>query len=290
MADITAIVLTKNESKNIGPCLESIKGFAKRIVVIDSGSTDDTVELAKLNGAEVFYNEFKYYAQQFNWGIQNTQIKTKWILRLDADERFTTELIEEAEIQMKNNLETNVNGITMEAWLYFLGKRLKYGASKKRKLMIFKNGLGMIEDRKRDAHTVLSYGDSIVLKERFLHYDFKDITNYINKYNWYATREMHDYLDYRNGNIEDIKTEQKIKNTRKKKFGLYYKTPKFLRAWLWFNYNYFFKLGFLDGKEGFLYHYFECYWYRFLVDTKIYEQDKNKYELEEMRALDSLEE
>ncbi|WP_027954856.1 glycosyltransferase family 2 protein [Halobacillus kuroshimensis] len=285
MADLTAIILTKNESKNIEACLDSIKGFAHRIVVVDSGSTDNTVELAKSKGAEVFTNEFQYYAQQFNWGINNTNIESKWILRLDADERFTPELCKVCERIMVKHAEDNVNGITMEAWLYFLGKRLKYGASKKRKLMIFKRGIGRIEDRKRDAHTVLDKGESISVNERFLHYDFKDIKSFINKYNWYATREMHDYLAFKNGSTENIKSDKKIENTRKKKFGIYYKAPRFLRAKLWFIYNYYLRLGFLDGREGYIYHYFECYWYRFLVDTKIYENETMDTEVENLKAL-----
>lgn len=285
MADITAIILTKNESQNIGACLDSIKDFASRIVVIDSGSTDSTVELAKSLGADVYYNEFEYYAKQFNWGIDNTNITTKWVLRLDADERFTPALCKEAKLLMEKHAEDDVNGITMEAWLYFLGKRLNYGVSKKRKLMIFKRGIGRIEDRKRDAHTILSKGSSASLKERFLHHDFKDINSFISKYNWYATREMQDYIAYKQGNSGEIQTDKKIQSTRKKKFGLYYKAPMFIRAWLWFIYNYFFRLGFLDGKEGFIFHYFECYWYRYLVDAKIFEQEKTGAEFEKLKSL-----
>ena len=67
MIDVTAIIMTKNEEKNIVDCLKSMAGFAKRCVVIDCGSTDKTVELAKENGADVFFHEFEYYAKQFNW-------------------------------------------------------------------------------------------------------------------------------------------------------------------------------------------------------------------------------
>ncbi|MCX7883737.1 MAG: glycosyltransferase family 2 protein [Caloramator sp.] len=275
MADLTAIILTKNESKNIVACIESIKDFAKRIVVVDSGSTDDTVELAKKYGADVYFNEFEYYAKQFNWAIDNTNINTNWILRLDADERFTPELCSEAEKLMQEHDKDDVNGLTIEAWLFFLGKKLKYGLKKKKKLMIFKTGIGRIEDRKRDAHTVISFGKTLSLKEKFIHYDFKDVNNFISKYNFYATKEMQDYIDYKyNGKVQYIKTDKNIQKKRKMKFGLYYKAPMFIRAKLWFIYNYYFRLGFLDGKEGYIYHYLECYWYRYLVDTKIYEYEK----------------
>jgi len=275
MADVTAIILTKNESKNIVACIESIKDFAKRIVVVDSGSTDDTVELAKGLGADVYYHPFEYYAKQFNWAIDNTSITTKWILRLDADERFTPELCKEASYHMEKHTDDDVNGLTLEAWLYFMGKKIKHGIRKKRKLMIFKTGTGRIEDRRRDAHTILFQGRSILLKERFIHYDFKDLHDYINKYNYYATKEMEDYIEYISiKKSQDINTDKSIQKQRKKKFGIYYKAPRFLRAKLWFIYNYYFRLGFLDGREGYLYHYFECYWYRLLVDAKIHEYEK----------------
>ena len=73
---------------------------------------------------------------------------------------------------------------------------------------------------------------------------------------------------------------------RKKKFGLYYRAPRFIRCWLWFIYNYIFRLGFLDGKEGFIYLYFECMWYRMLVDAKIYEQEKTNAPMDALKALD----
>lgn len=273
MVDLTAIILTKNESKNIVDCLNSIKDFAKRAVVVDSGSTDNTVELAKNLGADVYTHPFENYARQFNWGLDNTNINTKWVLRLDADERFTPELCEELEAKIKLHDNDDVNGFTMEAWLYFMGKCLKHGGPKKRKLMVFKYGIGRIEDRKMDEHTILSEGRALPLKERFLHYDFKDLNCFIAKYNWYATREMQDYFDFINGdNNENVFADKKIQNIRNKKFGIYYKVPAFFRAKLIFILNYYFKLGFLDGKEGYMYHFLHTYWYRYLVDAKIYEQ------------------
>jgi len=275
MSDLTAIILTKNEEKNIKKCIESIKEFAKRILVIDSGSQDNTILIAKELGAEVYENKYIYYAQQFNWAIDNTNIQTKWTLRLDADERFTPELCKKAEIAIKENHDTDINGITLEAWLYFLNKKIKYGVRKKRKLMIFKTGIGRIEDRKRDAHTLINEGKSISLEERFIHYDFKDLSSFIDKYNFYSSKEVEDYIDFKTGKAVLIKNnDKKISNQRNKKFGLYYRFPKFMRARLWFIYNYYFRMGFLDGKAGYLFHYYECYWYRHLVDSKILEYER----------------
>ena len=171
----------------------------------------------------------------------------------------------------------------MEAWLYFMGRKIKHGCHNKRKLMLFKTGKGRIEDRKMDEHTVLSEGTSVYAKNRFIHYDFKDMTHWVNKMNWYATREMQDYYEFKNGQSYKLADEKDsaISGTRKKKFGLYYKFPMFIRCWLLFVYYYIFRLGFLDGKEGFVYHYMYHRWYRTLVDSKILEQSITNKEFEE---------
>ena len=280
MVDLTAIILTKNESKNIVECINSIKNLVKRIVVVDSGSDDNTVELAKEFGADVYVHPFENYARQFNWALDNTNISTKWVLRIDADERFTPELCKEVEKMIEVHNSDDVNGFTIEAWLYFMGKRLKYGGGRKRKLMIFKYGIGRIEDRKMDEHTILSEGISIALKERFIHYDFKDLTTYVKKLNWYATREMQDYFA---GLFPDQSFEasnEKISKIRNKKTK-YYKAPMFLRCWIFFLYAYLLKGNFLNGKEGFIYSFLYHFYYRMLVDMKIYEQMKTNTPFEE---------
>lgn len=286
MIDATAIIMTKNEEKNIVDCLKSMQGFAKRCVVIDCGSTDKTVELAKQLGADVYYHDFEYYAKQFNWGIDNCNIDTEWIIRLDADERFPDELNKEIEKLIADNANKPMNGITIEADLYFLNRCMKHGLRNKRKMMLFKKAYGRIEDRRRDAHSFIREGFSGSTKQRFIHYDFKNIDNYIKKYNWYATREMQDYIDYTHGVFSSINTDTTILAQRKKKYGLYYKAPKFFRCWAWFIYNYIFRGGFLDGKEGLVFCFLECYWYRFLVDSKIYEYEKCGGTMEQLKALD----
>lgn len=274
MADITAIILTKNEELNILECIDSIKDFASRIVVIDSGSTDKTVEIAKEHGAEVFLHPFENYARQFNWGIDNTNIATKWLLRLDADERFTPELCKELEREMSAHSDDEITGFTLEAWLFFMNKKLKYGGSRKKKIMVFKTGFGRIEDRKMDEHTILSSGRALPIKEKFLHYDFKDLTTYVKKLNWYATREMQDYFENKfndekfNGNNSEINSIRRNKSK-------YYKAPMFLRCWLYYFYCLIFKGNFLNGREGMIYSFLYHFYYRWLVDAKIYEQKKN---------------
>lgn len=284
-SDLTVIILTMNEEKNIVNCIESVKNLAERIVVVDSGSTDNTVALAKQHGATVYHHEFENYARQFNWGLDRTDITTKWVLRLDADEVITPELANEMAEEMKKHTNDDVNGMQLKLKQAFLGRWLKYGGTYPFvKLMLFKHGIGRIEDRKMDEHTIITRGTTIMLENDALHYDFRDITYYIHKHNWYAIREAQDYIAKNMDNSVDALEEGNMKKHRGQKV-MYYKLPKFFRAFAIFCYRYFFQLGFLDGKEGFIFHVLEDFWYRFLVDTKIYEYEKTGYIQDKTGAL-----
>ena len=159
MADITAIILTKDEQSNIERCLRSIEKFAVRRIVVDSGSTDNTVALARSLGAEVYVHPFENYARQFNWAIDSCNISTAWTLRLDADECFPEALCAELEKLLARHASDDVNGITMEANFFFLGRHIRHGGPKKRKTMIFRTGFGRIEDRRMDEHTLVDGED-----------------------------------------------------------------------------------------------------------------------------------
>lgn len=274
MSDVTVIILTMDESKNIEDCIRSIDKFVSRIVVIDSGSSDNTVEIAKRLGADVYFHEFKSHSAQFNWGLDNINITTKWVLKLDADERLTKELCEEAERAINEHNNDDVNGMFMRLRVFFLGKWMKHGSAYPfRKLMLFKFGIGRLEDKNMDEQMLLSYGESIELHNDGLHFDFKNLNYWINKHNWYASREAQDYFETKIGaNIEQLSDGQ-IKNIRKQK-AKYYKLPMFIRPFLLFIYRYILKLGFLDGREGLIFHFLQSFWYRFLVDAKIYEHQK----------------
>ena len=279
MADVTAIILTKDEERNIERCLKSVEGFATRRVVVDSGSMDRTVELAAACGAEVLVHPFENYATQFNWGVEAADVHTTWVLRLDADECFPEELCRRLEGLLAEHAADDVNGFLMESNFYFLGRLIRHGGPKKRKIMIYRAGRGAIENRRMDEHTVVDGGRVIDVGMRFDHYDFKDLDSWIAKLNWYATREMQDYIEYEEGlnarQSGDWVGDRRLNATRRKKFGFYYHLPMFWRCWMLSVYNYIFRLGFLDGREGLVYNYLFHRWYRTLVDAKIFEYHKD---------------
>lgn len=281
MADLTVLILTRNEEKNIARCIREVQSIAKRIVVVDSGSTDRTIEIAEMMGAEVLSHPWKNYATQYNWGIQNASIQTKWIFRLDADEFLTQETRDEIEILCKENENTDINGLVVRFTVSFLGRELKHGGIYPfRKLLIYKADKGFMEERNMDEHIVLSEGRSIELKHDCIHQDFKDLTAWIDKHNKYSSREVLDYFESskKESSNDYHKLDKKARFKRYVKFGIYYKLPLGMRAFMYYCYRYYFKLGFLDGKEGKIFSFLQAYWYRFLVDAKIYEAQLNNKE------------
>lgn len=275
MADLTTIILTFNEEKNIKECIQSVQHIAKRIVVVDSFSTDKTVEIARKMGAEVFCHAFTNQAQQFMYATNIAKINTKWILRLDADERLTKQSAAEIQEICNNNQKTDINGIVVRFMVSFMGKELKHGGIYPfRKLIVYKNGKGKMEERNMDEHIVLLEGKTVELKNDSIHQDYKDLTAWIDKHNKYSSREVLDYFNSTNVNRDNQRLNSKAKFKRFIKFNIYYKLPIGTRAHIYYLYRYYIKLGFLDGREGKIFAFLQAYWYRYLVDAKIYEKKK----------------
>lgn len=270
-ADITAIILTRNEEINIKPCIDSIKNIVKRIVVIDSFSEDKTVEIAQSLGAEILQHKFETHARQYKFAVNASDIKTRWILRIDADERLTRESANELEKLCNDNEKTDVTGIVVRFKKNFLGKDLYHGGVYPwRKLICYKTGKGDIEDRAMDEHIVVFEGKTIELKNDSLHYDFKSLEAWTAKHNWYSSKEAADY----NREIIEKGTEEQQNIKTWFKMHVYYRLPIGTRAHMYYFYRYYIKLGFLDGREGKIYAFLQAYWYRYLVDAKIYETEK----------------
>ena len=190
---IAVIILTFNEEKHIERCIENVRQIASEIYVVDSYSTDRTVELAQSSGAVVYKNKWENYSRQFTWALDNLPIKSEWILRLDADEYLTSELIKEITSEI-DIVSDNVNGFTAQRLVIFLGKYIKHGILPLIMLRLFRRGYGLIEDRQMDEHIVLTSGEVHALKHPFYDDNLNGITWWTNKHNGYATREAIDLL------------------------------------------------------------------------------------------------
>lgn len=273
MNDITTIILTKNEEKNIRNCIESVASISSKIILVDSYSTDNTVKIAEeYPNVEVFFNKFINYGNQFKYALDNIEINTTWVFRLDADEQLTPKSRKELSDLCDIHKNTDINGIIFPLEVTFLGKKLKHGGVYPfKKLCIFKYGHAYMEDRYMDEQLVLIDGKIVEMKEVSLHHDYKDLSFWIEKHNWYATRAAKDYLIRKDEGDAHTNLDLPAKVRRIIKYKIYYKLPSGIRTTLFFIYRYIFRLGFLDGKAGFYYNFFQAYWYRVLVDAKIYE-------------------
>jgi len=255
-SSITAIILTWNEEANLGRCLESVIGLAGEMIVVDSHSTDGTAEIAEKYGAKIVEHDFKNQADQFNWALDNLDIKGDWVLKLDADEYLTPELAEE--IASVISSAPVANGYYMKRRVYFMGRWMKHGGYYPAWfLRLWKTGKARMEEKEMDEHAVLMEGKAGYLKNDFADDNRKGLTDWVNKHNKYASREAKDFVSgfYASGG----------------KKSLYYRLPPYLRSFLYFCYRYFIRLGFLDGVPGLAFHFLQGFWYRFLIDSKIYE-------------------
>lgn len=283
MSDLTIIILTKNEEQNLKKCIASFAGAAKRVVVVDSFSTDGTTELAKALGADVYEHPFISHAEQFNWALENTDIKTEWVAKIDADEEFTSALAEEIEKKL-DNLPSNINGVILRRRVYFMGRWLKHGGKYPELLLrIFRTGHGMSEMKMMDEHLIVTDGDTVTFANDFCDKNNKSLEWWINKHNWYSNKEVLDRQLRQKELLPAASFRVRLKRFVKN-YG-YYSLPKFFRARLYFIYRYYIRLGFLDGREGRIYTFLQAYWYRFLVDAKMYECEKTGTEIPEQRDL-----
>lgn len=278
--DLSVIILTYNEELHIKRCLDNITQIAKVVYIIDSYSTDNTVMIAKsYTNVVVLQNKWENnYAKQFNWAIQNAQIETEWVLRLDADEYFLPELLEETCNKLPF-IDSNISGIIIKRRHIFMGRWMKLGTYPVKMLRIWRNGMALCEQRLMDEHMQLLGGEQIEFENDFCDHNLNNLTWFVIKHANYAVREAADLLDieydlYGSGASDRDKkmnAQAKLKRARKH---AYVKKPLFWRSFMYFIYRYIFKGAFLEGKEGFLWTFIQGWWYRTLADAKVYEIKK----------------
>ncbi len=278
MKNISVIILTFNEEIHLERCLTNISKISNSLFIIDSFSTDKTIEIAKKFNTKIFQNKFINQAQQLQWAINNCDIQTEWIIRIDADEYFTLELINEVKERL-TGLNSNINGVILKRRHYFLDRWIRHGDRYPLYILrIWRNGKATVEQKWMDEHIILLEGESIIFKNDFIDHNLNNLSWFIDKHNKYATREAIELLINEsrrepNGLFTDLKKSISNSSYRNRFFKSFFYKNKLLliRSCIYFFYRYFFLLGFLDGKEGLIYHFLQGFWYRFLVDSKIVE-------------------
>ena len=284
MLDIAVIILTKNEKLHIKRCLDKLAPLEpKQVFIVDCFSSDGTQELVKSFSAAHSALTTNHYAlttsnyalttnhyliehewpgnqaAQFQWALDNLPIEAKWILRLDADEYLTDELI--AEIKEKlPQMEDGVDGVVLKrrhvvGWLD--NRWIKRGMYPTRILRLFRRGHGRSDMKIMDEHIVVD-GKVVEFDNDFVDHSLISFEEWKLKHRGYAKREAQSYL-----------SGERSTGEKAAKKAAYYRLPPYFRAFAYFCIRYFLKLGFLDGVAGFRWHFYQALWYRCLVDREI---------------------
>ncbi|MBN8681334.1 MAG: glycosyltransferase family 2 protein [Chitinophagales bacterium] len=273
MNPVTVVILTFNESVNIRQAIGNTVSWAQAVFVLDSGSQDDTVEIAKSMGAQVFHRAFDNYAAQRNHAIKELPFATEWMLFLDADEYLTEAL--KAEISDLLAGQPEHQGYYLKRRFYFMGKWIRYGGYYPTWLLrLFRRDAAYCE-REINEHIRVK-GTTGKLLNDFADNNQKDFTDWLNKHNKYATFEA-EQLALPSQNLGKLTGSQAERKQWIRERIWSTLLPPLIRPFFYFIYRYFIRLGFLDGKTGFIFHFMHALAYQFIIDVKYIEiKLKNK--------------
>lgn len=266
---IAVVILTFNEEKNIDDCLDSIGDWAAEVFVVDSYSTDGTIDRLLARDDPRLYvvqNPFNTHSEQWNWALVNLPITTEWTLKLDADERVTVEFKEEASRKLRDAPLT-LEGLWFRRREAFLGRRLGPVGTLRYDLRLWRSGRARFDNSALNEHAVVK-GDTDRLRAAIDHVDNKSITEWLDKHNRYASIMA---TNYASGSYKsEIGASMFGNSDQRGKFleNIYRKLP--FRYLFYFFYLYFGRLGIFDGRIGL--HYCCLYaFYKYLIDLKMLE-------------------
>jgi glycosyltransferase involved in cell wall biosynthesis len=264
-------ILTKNDESQIAPCLESAKGLDADFLVVDSGSTDKTVEIARGLGAEVAFYEFVTEARSRNWILKTWGPRYEWVVFIDSDERLTPELRDE--IAALPSPYSGPKGYSMRRLMFFLGKELRYGGHQDVWVLhVLHPPAARVVEQTRTLEYVRVDGPVGKLCHPLIHENRKGLSDWTLKHNFYAQREAEDRVERR-------RRKEPVTEGRLKAFihdRILTAIPPFFLPVLFFVYRYVFRLGFLDGRVGLIYYLLHDLWYPFLVAAKVDEIKKKQ--------------
>lgn len=274
---VTAVVLTFNEEKHLERCLRSLGDLCVRVVVVDSFSTDATVQIATRWGATVYQREWpNNHADQLNFAIEIAQSQTPWMLRLDADEYLTPALLNELKKVLPQAAQ-DVGGFVLPRLVYFKDKPIRHGGFYPQWLLrVWRTKKGSCEVRNMDEHMVLTEGRVESLKSDLIDRNTNDIFWWTQKHNAYARREAADLVNLRHHlSLSDVRLQgSPVSHASSKRWikeKIYARLPIVLRALAYFIYRFFFRLAFLDHPRVWVFHFLQAAWYRTLVDVNVME-------------------
>jgi len=276
VARVAAVVLTYNEERNLPDCLASLSGWVGEIFVVDSGSTDGTLAIAREAGATVLQHPFEHYGAQRNWAIDNIPTTAPWTLHIDADERVTPELSESITAALAGDEQSLVrtDGFLVSRRTMFMGRWIRHGGHYPAwHLRLTRTGAGRCEDRLYDQHFYVS-GAVQKLQGDLIDTLTPDLATFTARHLRWAALEAaeHDAPPDAVGRIRGRLASDNAIERRRWLRDWYARLPLFVRPAAYFVYRYIVRLGFLDGRAGLVFHVLQGFWFRFLVDALILER------------------
>lgn len=272
---ICAIILTMNEQEHLPRCIASLQDIVDKVFVADCFSTDDTIRIAQEYGARVVQRAWVNYASQFNWALTQLDGDTDWVLRIDADEYLTPELVGEIRARLPG-VGPEVDGIFFDRRMTFQRRLIRHGGVFPiRVLRLFRFGRGQCENRWMDEHIKVA-GPSLDFNGDLIDDNLNSLTWWTDKHNKYASREAVDLLnlEYRfmpHDSVASLRGGSQAGVKRWLKEVVYARLPGGFRAFAYFFFRYVIRLGFMDGQAGTAFHFLQGFWYRYLVDAKVAE-------------------
>jgi glycosyltransferase involved in cell wall biosynthesis len=266
---LSVVILTYNEEVNLNDCLASLKDLDAPIVVVDSGSVDGTVQIARQHNADVLVHPFDRHALQWKWALANMPNPTEWILGLDADQRLTSRLREE--IRQFIATDTDAVGAYMPRRQVFRGRWIRHGGYYPKYLLkLFRRDAVEIDENDLVDHHFSVRGSTVKFRGDLVEDNAREnqISVWIDKHNRYALLQARDEMRRQenrdSGRLFGTPDEGTLwLKSRWRSLPLYW------RPVAYFLYRYILRLGFLDGKQGFIFHFLQGFWYRLLVDIQI---------------------
>jgi len=264
---VSVLILTCNEEKNLPACLDAIS-WCDDIVVLDSYSSDRTVEIARKSGARVYQRAFDTFAGQRNFGLESISFRHQWVFHLDADEIFTEELRMEV---LSATEKTSFDAFHVPSKMMFQGKWLRFsGMYPAYQVRLTRVGQFTFKQIGHGQKEDIEQSRIGTLREPYLHYSFsKGMTDWFERHNRYSSMEAEETLRSLETNSSDWKGLFSAARPRRRQAlkQLSFRLP--FRPLMRFIYMYFLRLGFLDGHAGFVYsRLLSIYEYMIVLKTK----------------------
>ncbi len=273
--NIALVIVARDAETTIARCIMSARTLVKSVLVVDSFSTDDTVDVAGREGAVVLQRPFINYSDQRNWASEQIDANTDWILHLDSDEYLTPELATEISSRV-SAASAETNGFLMRRRVVFLGREMRHGGLNATwHLRMYRPQRGWCEDRRYDQHFIAA-GATQRLQGWFVDDNRAPLERWTDRHNRWSSAEAEEILNPSAGarRLEPALMGSPINRKRWLKDRLWSRLPRLWRPFSYFAYRYFFCLGFLDGREGLIFHVLQGFWFRFLIDSKAFERSR----------------